>query len=209
MIRAYIDFDSTLYNTDIIREKINQVIVDGVCKNNSSCDKELVLKEVKEAEVNGINSVFARCKFFEEKYNLKKGSIKSDLENFLSDGEKLLFSDSILFLKRLAQKGFEINILTYTIQENFDYQMLKVMGANICRYVDNIILCTKPKGELKIDYENGYFFDDNPKELVSLFKAGVSPDRLFRIKRVGAGYSNLVINEFQPNEHVDFSDIEI
>ena len=102
-----------------------------------------------------------------------------------------------------------MNILTYTRKEDYEYQMMKIMGAKISDYVDNIVFCTKSKGELALDYENSIFVDDNPKELVSLYNAGVSADRLFRIKRFNAEYSDLIISEFQPREYVNFNDIEI
>ena len=209
MIRAYIDFDSTLYDTDIVKKKIQQVFVDGICKSELGRDKNSVLQEIKDAERNEYKSIFKRCKFFEEKYSLESGCISSELEKFLESGSSLMFEDSIPFLKRLSQKDFEVNILTYSIQENFDYQMKKIMGAGVLDYVDNIIICSKPKGELGLDYENGYFFDDNPRELESLSKAGVLADRLFRIRRIGSGYSNIEIRNFQTNEHSDFSDIVI
>ena len=87
--------------------------------------------------------------------------------------------------------------------------MLKLMGSNVLDYVDNFIICSRSKGELNLDYENGYFFDDNPRELTSLFKAGVSEDRLFRIRREGVGNSAIEIVEFKPNEYKDFNDIQI
>ena len=75
--------------------------------------------------------------------------------------------------------------------------------------MENIFMCTKRKGELGLDYETSVFVDDNPKELVSLFNAGVSSDRLFRIKRDGAGYSDVIISEFEAKEYTNLNDIEI
>ena len=209
MIRVYIDFDSTLYDTSIVKNVMNDIIADGVCKNVSNCDKNVVLEEIKEAKANGTKSVIGLCKFFESKYGLKKDCIKEEFQEFLAKGEELLYPDSIEFLKRLSQKGYEVNILTYTSQEDFEYQMLKVMGSKISDYVDNIFMCSRSKGELGLDYETSFFVDDNPKELVNLFKAGVSPDRLFRIKRAGASYSDVEISEFDAIEYSDFNNVEI
>lgn len=209
MVRAYIDFDSTLYDTDVIKKKIDHIIADEICKNVSNCDKQCVINEIKDAKSNGVKSVFGLSKYFEEKYHLEKNCIRAEFEKFLSKGDEILYPDSVKFLKKLAQKGYEINILTYTSQDSYDYQMLKIMGAKIFDLVDNIYMCTKSKGELSLDYENGYFFDDNPKELVSLFKAGVSPERLFRIRRIGAGYSDIEISEYKSNDYVGFEEIKV
>lgn len=209
MKRVYIDLDSTLYNTGVIKKNMNDIIADGVCDNALNSDKNVVLEEIKQAKENGVKSVIGLCRFFENRYGLENGSIKKRFQDFLSQGEELLYSDSLDFLKRLSQKGYEVNILTYTSKEDFEYQMLKVMGAKISDCVDNIFMCSKSKGELGLDYETSYFVDDNPKELVSLFKAGVSPDRLFRIKRNGASYSDVIISEFEAKEYTNFEDIEI
>ena len=209
MIRAYIDFDSTLYETEVIKRRMNDMISDAVCREKNNVDKQVVLQEIKQAKENGIKSVFGLCKFFEEKYGLENNYIKADFDEFLADGEKYMYPDSVPFLKRLAQKGFEINILTYTAKDGFDYQMLKLMGSSVLDYVDNFIICSRSKGELNLDYENGYFFDDNPRELASLFNAGVSENRLFRIRRDGVGNSAIEIVDFKPNEHKDFNDIQI
>lgn len=209
MIRTYIDFDSTLYETEVIKKKMNDMIADAVCRAKKDADKQVVLAEIKQAKENGVKSVFGLCKFFEEKYGLEVNYIKTDFDEFLADGEKYMYPDSIPFLKRLSQKDCEINILTYTAKDAFDYQMLKLMGSNILEYVDNFIICSKSKGELNLDYENGLFFDDNPRELASLFRAGVSEDRLFRIRRDGVGNSAIEISDFKPNEHKDFNDIQI
>lgn len=209
MKRVYIDFDSTLYDTKIIKQNINYIIADAVCEKVSDKDRNNVLEEIKEAKESGVKSVMGLCNFFEIKYGLEKDFIRKKIEDFLSTGEKLLYSDSIDFLKRLSQKGYEVNILTYTSQANYEYQMLKVMGAKILDFVDNIILCTKKKGELGLDYETSLFVDDNPKELISLFNSGVSPDRLFRIRRDDAGYSDIIISEFKAKEYTNLNDIEI
>ena len=209
MKRVYIDFDSTLYNTEVIKKNMNDIIADGVCENALNCDKNVVIKEIKQAKSSGVISVIGLCKFFENKYSLEKNCIKKRFQDFLAKGEELLYSDSLDFLKSLSQKGYEVNILTYTSKEDFEYQMLKVMGSKISDFVDNIFMCSKTKGELGLDYETSCFVDDNPKELVSLYKAGVSPDRLFRIKRNGASYSDVIISDFEAKEYANFEDIEI
>ncbi len=208
MKRIYIDFDSTLYDTSVIKKNMATIIAESVCESIKGLNADNILQEVAQARSNGVKTIFGLCEFFEKKYNLDKNYIRKNFETFLANGEDILYADSIPFLKRLTQKGYEVNILTY-VADGFDYQMHKIMGTSVIDNVTNIIMCTKSKGELALDYENGYFIDDNPKELVGLFNAGVSEDRIFRIVRKGAGYADVKITEFDAREYNSFDDIEI
>ena len=208
MVRVYIDFDSTLYNTSKVKEMINEIVANGVCKNVPNADKFRVLEEIEKVRENGFKSVLGLCELFEKKYGLESNVIKSDFVRFLSDGERFLYDDTIPFLKNLAQKNYEINMLTYTSQDSYEYQMIKILGSKIFHYFNNIIICTKKKGEIELDYENGFFIDDNPEELKSLYNVGVSENRLFRMKR-GGGYSEIEISEFSPIECKSFVDIDL
>lgn len=210
MVRFYIDFDSTLFDTDKLKKELNIQIAERLSEIKD-LEKDFVIDEIQQLFLTKqAYSYFKLCDILEGKYSLENGELKNLLKKILSDGEKFVFEDVLEFFKRLSQKQCEINILTYTLKdEGFEYQMLKVLGSKLADFVDNIIICTKPKGELGLDYEHGYFLDDNPTQLLSLFKSGVSEDRLFRIKRKGTGYSELKISEFQPREFMDFNAIEI
>ena len=54
MKRVYIDFDSTLYNTEVIKKNMNDIIADGVCENVLDCDKNVVIDEIKQAKSSGV-----------------------------------------------------------------------------------------------------------------------------------------------------------
>lgn len=192
MSRIYIDFDSTLYNTDKLRN-FTSLVVDAVCEETDA--KKEDVQEVADLffKSQGARRIFDLCKFLETEYNLEDGFLRVKIEDVLSKGKEFIFSDSIPFLERLTKNGHEINILTYTNRE-FDYQMIKLMGSKIINYVDNFIICSRHKGDLFLDFETGIFIDDNPEELKSLSKVGVSPDRLIRMRRIGAGYSKIETN---------------
>lgn len=187
--RIYIDFDSTLYNTDKLRN-FTDLVIDALCKKTDAKKTEVQDKVALFFKVQGTRRIFDLCLFLENEYGLENGCLRVVVENVLESGYEFMFNDSIPFLERLALKGHEINILTYTNKE-FDYQMLKLMGSKVIKYVDNFIICSKHKGDLFLDFKNGIFIDDNPEELKSLFNTGVSPDRLIRMRRIGAGYSKI------------------
>ena len=82
------------------------------------------------------------------------------------------------------------------------------VNGKIEYFFNNIIMCSDHKGSLCLDYENGIFIDDNPRELESLFNAGVSEERLIRVRRDGARYSKVEIAGFNPREVLSFDEIE-
>ena len=206
MAKFYIDFDSTLYNTDKMRG-FDQALEKGICEftNLSMEEAEKQIQIV--TDQMSPRKIYDICEILEKKFALEKNCLKKIIEKFVENGEFLVFKDSIPFLKRLAQKGHEINILTYTNRE-FDYQMAKINGSKIYSFVDNIIICSKHKGELFLDFENGIFIDDNPEELESLFNAGVSEDRLIRVRREEGKYSKIEISGFKPKEVSSLAEIE-
>lgn len=190
MKRIYIDFDSTLFDTTKFRQISKEIISQEICKFKKDVSLFDVEDEIKEElKTKRFNSFFDMCNFFEDKHNLKHDCIKLQIEKFMTNTESLLYSDSILFLEKLKKIGYEINILTYTSKNSYDYQMKKLAGSNITKFVDNIIICTGNKGDLGLDYANSIFIDDSPKALKSLHGAGVCQGRLVRMKREGAGYS--------------------
>lgn len=192
MARIYIDFDSTLYNTDKIRN-FRKVIAEALAKN-ARMSAEGALNEVEEVSKSKCKSkVFEVCAELEKLHGLPSHCLRETVEKVVADGEQFVFVDGINFLKRMTQKGHEINILTYTDKE-FDYQMRKIMGSGVLEFIDNIIMCSQNKGTLSLDYQNGIFIDDNPMVIQNLSEAGVSKDRLIRMRRTGMGYSHIDID---------------
>ena len=116
----YIDFDSTLYDTDRIRNFDKEIASTLTKYVGLSFDE--AIKKVEEIHKDK-KKVFDICDALEEEYQVDQGLLREGVERFLAQGKKFLFNDSIDFLKRISSKGHEINILTFTDKE-FDYQML-------------------------------------------------------------------------------------
>ena len=131
-----------------------------------------------------------------------------DTENFVNKSSKcsdLIFVDSLRFIKKLKQMGHKIYILSYSKQE-LDYQILKIANSNISNLFDGIIISKELKFNLDIDYKNGIFIDDNPRDLMGLYSR--NPKRLIRLKRKNQKYSleNLNINI---EEYENFDEIPL
>ena len=207
--RIYIDFDNTLFNTGLLKKTIFSAIANEVTKENalkSADDVKLAFETVKHENADlGFCEICLKTMF---SFGLKQEAFEKILKDVLSHADEFYYSDSLEFLKEISQKGFEINILTYTRKSDFEFQLSKISRSKIADFADNIIICTKAKGELHLDYEDAIFIDDNPRDLISMFNVGVAPERLFRIKRENAKYSLIKINEFKPKEFSALSEIK-
>lgn len=210
MKKIYIDFDSTLYNTGLLKEKFLLNLAKEICKNSNLKDTEKVFQQIlclkQDKKSNGILAI---CDVVSKKYGLEKIDLSDCFKSALKKGEQFCYDDSVDFLKSLTQKGYEINILTYTDKRDFDLQLLKLSKSGLASFVNNIIVCTANKGDLGLDYKNAIFIDDNPRDLTSLFNAGVAEERLFRVRRPGSKYSDVEINDFAPIECKSLKELNI
>ena len=79
----------------------------------------------------------------------------------------------------MKSNNYELILLTYG---DFDYQNEKVNKSGIKDYFDKIIITSKHKALLNLDYEHSVFIDDNKVQLEGLLKTGA---KVIRIKRSG------------------------
>ena len=188
-MKFYIDFDSTLYNTTLFTQSLLDAIAKNIISQNQSLLFENILDEEKELFVSDkIYNIEKFCKFFAEKYNLNFDSIFSSAKSVIENGTIFIYEDTIPFLEKLKKTDNELIILTYAQKGNTDEQMQKIKGSGLDKYFDDIIITIVPKWTLELDYENGFFIDDNPKELSGLFKN--NPLKIVRIRRENNKYSS-------------------
>ena len=210
MSKIYLDFDRTLYDTDNFVDEMLDEMASIVCKKYQEVHPNEVIKFVKEKiSAKQIFGIFSICEAVGEKYSIDVDRFKECVEKALKNGEKRIYTDAITLLKALSQKGYQINILTYTTKPDYDYQLKKLEGSRITSLIDNIIITSKEKGSLGLDYENSIFVDDNPKDLRSLHLSGVKKENLYRIKRKNTKYSDLPITDFEIKEIGSFDEINI
>lgn len=208
MTRVYIDFDSTLYDTEKLRIMLKSALADEIIKVRQDISKEEIIEKIMMLLKKNSYSNFKVSGILEQEFGFQKNYLLNILINIIARGDDFVYDDSVRFLKNLSQKGYEVNILTYTNKTSYDYQLKKISGSKLADFVDNIIICTKNKGELGLDYKNSYFIDDNPEQLESLFNAGVLENRLIRPRRENAGYSNIEIKKFKTIDIVNFDEID-
>ena len=185
----YIDFDSTLFNTSGFIKEILTALSKEINFQDCNLDAEEIYLEVKKVYAkDNIYNLNELCKYFADKYNLNEERLVNSVDNVINNGKDFVYNDSVEFLKNLINNGHKINLLTYTLKERIEYQVQKVYGSGLVKYFENIIITTAPKWKLDLNYSNGIFIDDNPKDLAGLYHQ--NSQAVVRIKREGNKYSS-------------------
>ncbi len=183
-MKIYIDFDHTLFDTDTFLNDLCEVII----KNNIDMDlyNKYRIKEKKQ----GFN-IFKIVDDIRKEVSIDS-KILDSLHKVLSDSNKYVYDDSLSFIKKAKEMGYQIVLLT---KGNKEFQLEKIRNTNIYSYFDDIIITLKKKGCLDIDYENSIFIDDSPFELRSIMKK--NPKRIVRIKRKDSKYNSIKISNIE------------
>lgn len=200
----YLDFDNTLYETS----KLTSLMITAIGNelgNLTGLEKEIIIQEVKDNFNSTLDNIFTHAEKMSQKYNVNSESVVNAVEEILDNGKEIVFDDAIRFLERLKEKGHKIFVLTYVPQKNQEYQMKKIMGSGIASYFDEIIITTKYKFLLDLDYSNGIFIDDDPRDLNGLFEK--NPIKVIRIRKPSNKRSKIDIDNKQIEEYVSFDDI--
>lgn len=184
-MKFYIDFDYTMFNAmEFHKARYQEMQCYGITiEELKAMEKEIPEKEGKLINLDDVYSKIS------EKYKLPKEEVLSKIHKIMDNCHKYLYEDTIEFLEYLKQNGHELYILTWGDKE-LQYQ--KIQKAGIEKYFDGVILTEEMKFNIDIDYKNGIFIDDNPRDLEGLYKN--NPIEVIRIKRDGAKYSEKPIN---------------
>lgn len=197
--------------------KINKNIdsIKDVLKDNFKRPEETYLK----IEYNIFILANNFCKLFSCDFD----DLKLNINNIIENGEKYLFTDSLHFLKNLKKSCSKVYILSHE-KNDLDFQAQKILGSGIFskNYIDAIILSKISKAKLTkkaltdkeniyiaspdnimpdyIDYENGIFIDDRPKDLENLYFTCYGnklpkKNRIYRIERPNQKYTNSSFSE--------------
>ena len=181
-MKVYIDFDRTLFNCDMFLEDFYTLI------NEYHITKEIFKNSQNQCFKDGFNPYVILHKV-EEVFSFDK-SLYTKVDNLLKSTYQYLYSDSLAFLKYLKKSDYTVIILT---KGNEEYQKEKIINSGINDYYDDLIITMQHKGKLKLDYKNGIFIDDNPKEIKSIIKN--NPKMIIRIKRENERYSDISLDD--------------
>lgn len=173
-MNIYIDFDGTLFDTD---KFYNDFIM--LCKKNNVSESEVFNIRNKTHKLFNLDDLALEIK--------KEFSLNDDFINSVNDlyDKKYLYEDVIDFLEKYYQK-YNLYILSYG---ETNYQTKKISCCSFDKYFKDIIITTD-KGKENIDYKDGWFIDNNPREIEKLKEAGAS--KIIRIKRKDDSHFNLI-----------------
>ena len=202
----YIDFDNTLYET----AKLTSLMIAAIGNKIGELaekDAELIIQDVKDNFNSTIDNIFTHAEKMGKKYNVDSKMVVDAVKAVVDNGKEIVFEDAIRFLERLKEKGHKIFILTYIPQTNQEYQLKKLMGSGITSYFDGIIITAQYKFLLDLDYTNGIFIDDDPRDLNGLFEK--NPIKVIRIRKENNKRSKIDIDNKEIEEYKSFDDIVI
>ena len=169
----YIDFDNTIYETGKLTKDI-LIAFSKVINSFTDLDFNYILNDLQKSFNSTIDNFVSFSLSLSSKYNIKNSEFQRVLNEYIIiNGNQYVFPDALKFLKGLQDEGEKVCILTYVSNpRNLQQQALKISGSGIFPYVTEVYNTTRYKFELEINYENGIFIDDSPRDLEGLYNAG-------------------------------------
>lgn len=202
----YIDFDHTLYNTRGLTIKMLESIVSSIKEQKDLNEDELLAECKAMYNRENIYDIYELINYFSKKYDLETLPIVNNLNDTILNRKDLVFEDSIPFLKKLKSAGHTIFLLSHQ-PFGGQFSILKIAGSHLADYIDAEYISSIPKYELNLDYKNGIFIDDNPKDLVNLYSK--NPIEVIRLRRKDDTYSSIEIDNVNIKEYENFDEIPI
>ena len=181
-MKIYVDFDRTLFDCDKFLGDLYTLI------NKYNIAKEIFKECQDQCKKVGFNPyiildlVKEKCDFDDRLYQ--------EIDLFMQDTSKYLYSDAINFLEYLKSLNYEVIILS---KGNADYQKEKIINAHIDLLYSDLIITCNHKGDLDLDYQESIFIDDNPKEILSIMNQ--KPKKIIRVQRDNSLYATIPMEE--------------
>lgn len=175
IIKIYIDFDGTLFNSS----KLYYKFIDIFTKQNLKKEELKIIINKTYKDTKNFDIV---AEFLINKYNLNSNILEKVNKLYAED---LVFKDVIPFLEKYYQK-YDLILLTLGSKK---YQKKKINSSNLSKYFKDIIITNSDKSKLNIDYTKGIFIDNNPLELKKFYNS--KANYLIRIKRDTDKYSKI------------------
>lgn len=194
--KLYIDFDSTLFDSD----KYDSILLKICNKYGITNDRLDEIKRILFSR-NTDFDIDILISYLIEKENVDK-KILEDIKNLKN--HSFLYEDTLLFLECIQDKYNPI-LLTCGGENN---QKDKIKASGIDHFFSEIIITPEDKSKLdNVDYKNSIFIDNNPQEVIRFIKAGAK--KVIRIRRDTDKYSKIDLNISNVEEYTSLYDVLI
>lgn len=202
----YLDFDNTLYETAKLTSLMLEATAKGIAETIGK-DATQLLNEARGSFDSTNDNIFSFASNMAKRYNVNPEFIVGKVKSTIDNGEDIVFDDAKRFLERLKENGDKAYVLTYVAKGNQEYQMRKLMGSGLMKYFDGTIITTEYKFLLDLDYANGIFIDDDPRDLNGL--ASKNPIKVIRMRKPNNKRSVFELDNKQIQEYTTFDDIQL
>lgn len=206
----YFDFDNTIYET----AKLTDLMLCSISKTiseNSNQEYEELIKYVKENFNSTVDNIFSFSSKVAEKFEVNSEILLNAVNKVVNNGRNIVFEDARRFIEKLKQneqeKQNKLYLLTYTHKGNEDYQLQKIIGADVLKYFDGLIVTTEYKFNLDLKYDDGVFFDDDPRDLNGLLDNNAY--KVIRIRKENNWRSKIDMENPMVEEYSSFDDIKV
>lgn len=206
----YIDFDNTLYETAKLTQEMLKAIVEKIVELriiSSNDEYKKILEYVKDNFNSTNDNIFSYAERLSKEYEVDSSKVIEAVKNKIDNGRDIVFDDAERFLKKLKEQNHKVILLTYLPKTNQEYQIKKICGSGLATYFDSMIFTTDYKYTLDIDYKNGIFIDDDPRDLNGLFEK--NPIKVIRIRKENNKRSKIDLNNEKIEEYSSFDGINI
>lgn len=183
----YVDFDGTIFNTDLFESDIFNILK----KYHISNQKYNIAKK----SIRGLYNLDKIVDYLIKHFKVNK-KLKDDINNLYNNN--YIFKDAYPFLEHF-KNDYKIIIYTYG---DYYFQKKKIESSNIDKYIDDIVITSLPKNiNNNINFENGIFIDNNPKDINYLCKSKAK--KIIRLRRKQDKYFLTDINNRRVIEYSD------
>lgn len=194
-IKIFLDFDGTLFETTLLKEKMFQV-----CRDFNFNDDE-ILDKYRLETADGLFSPDGFLKRFEGEKDFNYPVAYKKIQDQIEKSSLFLFPDTISFLSKLDRTKFEINLMTLG-DDNF--QRSKVSFSKIEPYFDNLYFVSQNKWEIMnkfVGVDEKFIFIDDREDTIKKIGDLFANSLCLCIKRKDEDHDDL-------NKQIEYQDIK-
>lgn len=187
-IKLFIDFDKTIFDTSQVKERLYRIF------GQFGFNQEEIDRTYSAEALDGKFNPEGQAKRLYEIKPFDLGVFELKIKSLIFDSNKILYYDTIWFLKSIDREKYQVNILSYG---DINFQNRKIKQSGITEMFDEIYVTNLEKQIFLQDFvkENEYFIVIDDK-IDNLEKISAKYPKAFMI------YINRSIDDIIQNYHI-------